>query len=138
MQDVRDWSTSTPLTHPIFGTPTIPTTGVEDVNGWAFQRARTCEATLSPEEVLDAGAEGVDVRAVDAHDGWKSAGFSRWTSTGFARFNGRWFVPLTRTAVASGLDPSSHPGGFIELGDAECMALERVREHWRVQAEAGR
>lgn len=132
MQDVRDWSTSTPLSHPIFGTPTIPATGVEDVNGWAFKRARTCEATLSPEEVVDAGDEGVDVRAIR---GWRILGMQ--SPCGFARFNGCWFVPLTRTAVASGLDPATHPGEFIALDDAECAALERVREHWRVQAEAG-
>lgn len=101
------------------------TTGVEDTEGWAFKRARTCEATLSPEEVLDAADDGVDIRAV-LHD-----------LTGWARFNGRWFTQLTRTAVASGLDPAAHPGEFIALDDAECMALDRVREHWRVQAEAG-
>lgn len=112
-----------------YSTPRLPT-GVEDTEGWAFKRARTCEATLSPEEVKDAMDEGVDVRAV-------------WDSTnaydpGFARFNGRWFMPSSRSAVAAGLDPSSHPGEFIALDDAECAALERVREHWRVQAEAGR
>lgn len=100
-------------------------TGHEDTEGWAFKRARTCEVTLSPEEVLDAGDDGVDIRAVrkDAHD-----------DSVFARFNGRWFVPLSRTAVASGLDPATHPGEFIALDDAECMALERVVSHWRAQA----
>jgi hypothetical protein len=114
-------------THPIFGTSTIPTTGVEDVNGWAFKRARTCESTLSIEEVVDAGLDGVDIRAV-AH---------LVTGTGAARFNGRWFLPEAYTAVSSGLDPATHPGEFIRLDDAECAALERVREHWRVQTEAG-
>lgn len=115
---------------------TLPT-GHEDIEGWAFQRARAKEATLSPEEVIDASKDGVDVRAV-----WQNArrDIRAWCShnTGFARFNGRWFVPLTRTAVSSGLDPATHPGEFIALDDAECAALERVREHWRVQAEAGR
>lgn len=128
MQSVHDQRASAPL-HPIFGTPTIPTTGAEDVQGWAFKRARTCEATLSLEEVADAADEWIDIRAIRG---------STITKRGFARFNGRWFVPLTRTAVAAGLDPATHPGEFIALDDAECMALERVREHWRAQAEAGR
>lgn len=114
----------------------LPTlrTGVEDTEGWAFKRARTCETTMSPEEVIDAKEEVVDVRAVARMA--SMTGPAR--RVGFARFNGRWFVPLTRTAVSSGLDPSSHPGEFIALDDAECAALERVREHWRVQAEVGR
>lgn len=106
--------------------PSLPT-GVEDTEAWAFKRARSCEITLSPEEVVDAGAEGVDIRSILLRiDGWPST---------FARFNGRWHFPLTRTAVASGLDPASNPGEFIALDYAECAALERVREHWRVQAE---
>lgn len=129
MQDVRDWSTGTPLSHPIFGTPTIPTTGVEDVNGWAFQRARTKEATLHVEEVLDAMNEGADVRAI-------TSSRTPWADlTGWVRFNGRWYVPRSRTAVSSGLDPATHPGEFIALDDAECVALERVVAHWRAQAE---
>lgn len=130
MQDIRDWSTSAPLSHPIFGTTTVPATGVEDVNGWAFKRARTCEATLAPEEVTDARFEGVDIRVV-----WDSPTMSTWCFNGFARFNGRWYVPLNRSTVAAGLDPATRPGEFLALDDAECMALERVREHWRVQAE---
>lgn len=104
---------------------TLPT-GHEDIEGWAFQRARTKEATLAPEEVIDAGWEGVDIRAVGR--------ISRLSHPGFARFNGRWFKPSSHTAVSSGLDPASHPGEFIRLDDAECAALERVREHWRVQS----
>ncbi len=114
----------------------------DHAEGWAFKRARACEATLAPEEVTDALAEGVDVRAI-----WNAEASARsftvssawWCmGMGFAKFNGHWFVPLTRTAVASGLDPATHPGEFIALNDAECASLERVREHWRVQAEVGR
>jgi hypothetical protein len=112
--------------------PRLPT-GVEDTEGWAFRRARTCETTMSPEEVIDAKEEGVDVRAVARMA--SMTGPAR--RVGFARFNGRWFVPLTRTAVASGLDPATHPGEFIALDDAECMALDRVVAHWRAQAEVG-
>lgn len=126
MQSVNDQRASAPL-HPIFDTPTIPTTGVEDVNGWAFKRARTCEATLSFEEVVDAASEGVDVRALKVV-----------CQHGFAKFNGRWFAPDHATTVASGLEPNADPGNFEDLDDAECAALERVREHWRIQAEAGR
>lgn len=92
----------TPLNHPIF--------------------RRTHEATLSPEEVIDAVEEGVDIRAL---------GRVRRRSAGFARFNGRWYRPAGFTTVASGLNPSSHPGDFIPCDDAECAALDRVREHWR-------
>lgn len=108
--------------------PHLPS-GVEDTEGWAFKRARSCEMTLSPEEVTDAGAEGVDVRAMFGRGvtGW-------WNRSGVARFNGRWFIPLTRTAVSSGLDPASNPGEFIALDDAECMALERVVIHWSAQS----
>lgn len=121
-------------THTIFGTPTLPT-GVEDVQGWAFKRARSCEMTLSPEEVLDAGEDGVDIRAVrPSRDGNDTQAMGR--IVGFARFNGRWFVPLTRTAVASGLDPATNPGEFIYLDTAECAALDRVAAHWRSQVEA--
>lgn len=112
-------------------------TGHEDLEDWAFQRARMHEVTLSPEEVIDAVTEGVDIRSV-----WHNTNrdVRAWCShnTGFARFNGRWFVPLTRTAVSSGLDPATHPGEFVALDDAECMALERVVSHWRAQAEDGR
>lgn len=105
--------------------PRLPT-GVEDIQRWVFKRARTHEVTLAPEEVHEAREEGVDVRALGAIS---------WKGPGFVRFNGRWFQPATCTTVASGLDPTTHPGEFIVLDDAECMALERVREHWRVQAE---
>lgn len=125
--------------HPIstFGTsvPLLPT-GHEDLEGWAYRRARSCEATLSPMEVEDAGEEGVDVRAVwhDAYDVDEKP--FRKRNNGFAKFNGRWHVPRGCTTIASGLDPATHPGEFIALDDAECAALERVQEHWRVQAEA--
>lgn len=92
------------------------------VYGWAFGRARTHEATLSPEEVLSAGEEGVDIGAL-GH-------VSRW-SVGFALFDGRWFRPLGFTTVASGMNPRSEPGEFEKCTDAECAALDRVREHWR-------
>jgi hypothetical protein len=125
--------------HPVstFGTSSVPIlpTGHEDLEGWVYQRARTCEATLSPEEVFDADEGGVDVRAINAI--YLPTGAPRLEDVGFARFNGRWFVPLSRTAVASGLDPAGNPGEFIALDDAECMALDRVREHWRTQAEGG-
>lgn len=108
--------------------------GVEDTEGWAFKRARTCEVTLSPEEILDACDEGVDIRAIwqNARDKTVRSWCVGWR--GAVRFNGRWFVPLTRTAVASGLDPASNPGEFIALDDAECMALERVVSHWSAQS----
>lgn len=111
-------------THRTGHLPRLPT-GVEDTEGWAFKRARTHEVTLAPEEVHEAREEGVDVRALGAIS---------WKGPGFVRFNGRWFQPATCTTVASGLDPSSHPGEFIRLDDAECMALERVVSHWRAQA----
>lgn len=103
----------------------VHSTGVEDIECWAFRRARTHEATLSPEEVLDAGSNGVDIRALDR--------IPR-RSAGFVRFNGRWFRPARFTTVASGLNPTSHPGEFVPCDDAECSALDRVREHWRTNA----
>ena len=111
--------------------PNLPT-GVEDTEGWAFHRARTCEATLSWEEYFDAKDEGVDLRGMawtirPSDDAYLA------DCCGFARFNGRWFIPTTATAVASGLDPATHPGEFIALDDAECMALECVVAHWRAQ-----
>lgn len=101
--------------------PNLPT-GVEDTEGWAFRRARTHEATLSPEEVLDAGIDGVDIRALDRVPR---------RCPGFARFNGRWFRPSGFTTVSSGLNPTSNPMEFVPCDSAECSALERVREHWR-------
>lgn len=102
-------------------------TGHEDAEGWAFQRARTHEVALSPEEVIDAGLEGVDVRAAELVG-------PLGPHNGFARFNGRWYVPMGRTTIASGLDPATHPGEFVVVDHAGCMALDRVCEHWRRQA----
>ncbi len=102
-------------------------TGHEDLDGWAFQRARTHEVTLSPEEVIDAGLDGIDVRAAEFVGPLNP-------HNGFVRFNGRWYVPMGRTTVASGLDPATHPGEFIAMDNAGCIALDRVCAHWRSAA----
>lgn len=82
--------------------------------------------TLSPEEVADAGREGVDVSAiVTRYDG-------RQVAT-YARKDGQWYWTTSRTAIASGLFDRAHD--VHPADDEMAAALDRVREYWRLVAE---
>jgi hypothetical protein len=81
--------------------------------------------TLSPEEVADA-APAVDLSALVRR-------YSGRPVATYARKDGVWYWTTSRTAIASGLFDEVHD---VHVADpAMAAALERVLEHWRVEAE---
>lgn len=79
---------------------------------------RNC--TLSPEEVADAQADGVEVVG-------DPGGIS------YARRNGRWFWTESKTALAAGLyEPKD---GVFPVPEKAAAALDRVVDHWARVAE---
>jgi hypothetical protein len=79
--------------------------------------------TLNPEEVRDAGADGVDI-----------GGLPDGGTCGFAKVDGRWLIAMNRTAFASGL--RSTKDDVFPADEVACAALDRVREYWRRRALA--
>ncbi len=79
---------------------------------------RNC--TLSPEEVADAAADGVDTSGVE-------------TNVSHARRGGQWFWTESKTAFAAGLfEPKD---GVFPAPEKAASALDRVVEHWARVAE---
>ncbi len=85
-------------------------------------RARTYprNCTLSPEEVADAAADGVDTSGIEA-------------DVSHARRGGQWFWTESKTAFSAGLyEPKD---GVFPVPEKAAAALDHVVDHWARVAE---